>query len=187
MTEEVELEGKAKIDRRAPTFKIRNFIDPEQLKKDMSFSTAALSSAMSEQASLLVHYGTLFAKAARQVDDIQMLLEITESKVYRKLRDEAVKSGAKMTEATLEKSVAVHDQVVAMKRARNEAKQIEAHAKIAVEGFRHRRDMLVQEGATQRQEMQGETSINARNERESAARASERRVLEMMSTRASSE
>lgn len=177
MSDETE-ETAATATRR--TFKIRNYIDPDQLRSDMSYSTVDLSSAMAQQASLYVHYANLAAKAARQVDDVEMLLEITESKVYRTLRDRAVKTGAKMTEVQLEKSVAVHPQVVAMKRARNEAKQIEANAKAAVEGFKQRRDMLIQEGATQRQEMQGETAINARNTREGTAKAAERRILQMM-------
>jgi hypothetical protein len=151
---------------RTKVFKVRAFIDPKQLQSDLSYSLVDLSKAMSEQGSLFIHYASLMARASRQVDDVSMLLEITESRIYRKLRDEAAKSGSKMTETQLEKEVNVHPQMIAMKRAKNEAKQIEGNAKAAVEAFRQRRDMLIQEGATQRAEIErGATSINARNER----------------------
>lgn len=170
----------AKQLRKVVKMKIRNFIDGVQLRKDMSYSLVDLSNAMAEQASHFVHYAGLAASASRQVDDVSMLLEITEAKVYRKLRDDAAKKGEKVTEAQLEKLVNVHPQVVAMKRGKNEAKQIEANAKAAVEGFRQRRDMLIQEGASQREERKGELSINARNERETGAEASIRRIQERM-------
>jgi hypothetical protein len=166
--------------------RVRNYIDPKQLKIDLSYSTVDLSTAMVEQAQRYVEYAGYAAKASRQVDDIAMLLEITESKVYRKLRDGAVKSGAKLTEVQLEKSVSVHPQVVQMKRARNEAKQIEANAKAAAEAFKQRRDMLIQEGAKQRQERDGEVAINARRERERASEATIQRIQQKMEERSGS-
>ncbi|SER28761.1 hypothetical protein SAMN05216548_114109 [Faunimonas pinastri] len=158
-------------------FKVRNYIDAGQLKADMSYSLADLSSAMMNQGALLVHYGILASKASRQVDSLKMLLENAEAQVYRALRDAALKTGEKITEAALEKKVAVHSQVVSLKRCLNEAKQIEAIAKIAVEGFRHRRDMLIQQGLISREEMKGEISISRRNEAENALEAVKERTL----------
>lgn len=154
------------IEAPRPTFKVRQFVEPHILKKDISFSLADLGTAMMEQASTFVHYGSLAASASKQVDDLKMLLEVAESKVYRSLRDDAATAGTKVTEAQLEKSVSVHPKVIQVKRALNEAKQIEALAKVAVEGFRHRKDMLVQQGAQNREEMKGEVSINRRHTEE---------------------
>jgi len=165
---------------RPPIFKVRQFVEPTQLKKDMSYSLADLSTAMMEQASLFVHYGVEAAKASMQVDNAKMLLEVTESKVYRKLRDDAAAAGNKVTEAQLEKTVQVHETVIAMRRALNEAKQIEAVTKVAVEGFRHRKDMLVQHGATSREEMKGEVSIARRMVAADEQEAQKQRVLENM-------
>src|SRR5690606_19375567 len=126
-------------------------------------STANLSDAMVHQASLFTKYGVLAADAAHQVDVVKMLLESTEATVYKLLRDEAVKASEKVTEAQLEKMVARHSNVVAMKRALNAAKRVEAQSKTAVEAFRHKRDMLVQLGATSREELKGELTIQSRN------------------------
>lgn len=160
------------------TFKVRNHVDSAQMKRDVAYSLTNLSDAMMQQASLLAHYGEISAKAARQVDDVKLLLENTEAAVDRKLRDEAAQAGAKTTEPQLEKSVSRHPKVIAMKKALNEAKQIEAIAKIAVEAFRHRRDMLVQEGATNRKEMEGELAIRVRQSRDELMEQTKSSILE---------
>lgn len=149
------------------TIKIRQFIESEALRKDTSVNPLDLSDAMMQQASLFSHYGELAAKASRQVDDVKLLLENTEAAVYRNLRDEFAKNGEKVTEAQLEKLVTRHDKVITTKKALNEAKQIEAVAKAAVEALRQRKDMLVQLGAHEREEMKGELVIRTRELRES--------------------
>lgn len=164
--------------------KVVQFTDNAQLKKDISYSTADIHGAMSEQASLFVHYGIGAADASRQVDRIKMLLEASESTVYRKLRDEAATAGTKITEVQLEKQVAIHPTIIKVKHGLNEAKHIEAVAKIAVEGFRHRKDMLIQQGAYSREEMKGEVSIAARNLATEASQSQRDRVLQNIKDKA---
>jgi hypothetical protein len=141
-------------------FTVRNFIDEAALKADVTYSLANLSDGFQRQAGFIVHYSTLAAKAARQVDDIELLIEATESAVFRQLRDDLLKIGDKFTDTFLNKSVAASSRVLALKRALNEAKQIQAIAKGAVEAFKQRKDMLVQEGAASRTERQGELRMN---------------------------
>lgn len=154
------------MEEKKRTFEVKAFVDIDQMRKDMTFSPTDLTSAMMDQAALYAHYGVLAAKASRQVDDVKLLLENVEAKVYRRLRDDAAASGAKLTEAQLEKSVALNDHVIAYRRALNESKQIEAIAKTAVEAFKHRRDMLIQQGLISREEMKGELSIAAKRQNE---------------------
>lgn len=167
---------------------VKRLIDPEQLKKDMRFSLADLSSAMMEQAPLSTHYGMLAAKASRQVNDLELLLEVTEAKVYRIARDKRdaeTEKDKKVTEAALAKIVSTNAQVVSIRKALNEAKQIEAQTKTAVEAFRQRRDMLIQSGLISREEMKGEISIARRNELE-AIRDDQRRDMARKITSAAS-
>lgn len=161
------------------TVRVANFIDAAELKKDMSYSLADLSTAMMEQSTLFARYGVLASKASKQVDDFKLLLEAAESQVYRKIRDEKAKAAEKVTEAQLEKEVAVHPRVVQFKRALNEARQVEGIAKTAVEGFRHRRDMLIQHGLITREEMKGEVSINRRNFAQAEQEVLAQRVLDL--------
>lgn len=147
-------------------FKVENFIDTVKMKADLAYSTSDLSSAMMQQASMLAHYGVLASKASRQVDLLKMLLETAEAAVYKALRKKALDDGEKVTEAQLEKMVARNEKVLAFKKAIVEAKQIEANGKIAVEAFKHRRDMLIQHGLISREEMKGELSIALKKEKE---------------------
>lgn len=162
---------------RSQGYTIKDFVDPAQLKKDLAFSNNDLTSAMMQQASLFSHYGVLAAQAARQVDVVKLLLENTEAAVYKLLRDQAASAGDKVTEAQLEKMIARHDRVIAMKKSLNEAKRVENITKTAVEAFRHRRDMLVQMGLISREEMKGELSIRAKSAAEMARESSIESVM----------
>ena len=141
--------------------RVVSFIDSKQLRADIAYSLTDLSNAMQEQAQFRVHYGELSARAAKQVDDIKLLLEVAEARAYRELRDKFVEEKLKITEPLLEKEVSIHARVIKMKRALNEAKQIAASAKSAYDAFGDRKDMLVQHGAKDRVEMQGELRIRA--------------------------
>jgi hypothetical protein len=164
----------------ARAMSVRNVIHAGQLKTDIGINPVDLNAAFMDQASLLVHYGTLAAQASRQVDDMKMLLEAAESTVYRKERDAAATAGTKVTEKMLEMAVAVHPKIVQIKRALNEAKQIESIAKVAVEGFKHRRDMLVGLGASEREERKGELRIMSAESRERVIEETKQRVMERM-------
>lgn len=144
--------------------KVFDYIDAEQLKVDLTYTTADLSTAMMQQSALFSHYGVLAAKAAQQVDAIKLVLEATEANVYKVVRSTLIATGDKPTEAQLEKLVNSHDKIVAIKRALARAKYIEALGKTASEAFRHRRDMLVQHGLISREEMRGDLRIAARNQ-----------------------
>jgi hypothetical protein len=156
---------------------VKQWIDEKQLKQDLSYTMSDISGAMMDQASLLAHYGVLSAKASRQVDDMKMLLENAEAAVDRKIRDEKAKAGEKVTEPMLEKLVARHPQVIEVKKALNEAKQIEAIGKIAVEAFKNRKDMLVQHGSRERAELEGEVRLGLRNMREEQVEGLKNRVM----------
>jgi hypothetical protein len=158
-------------------YSVQDYIDAAQLKRDLAFSNNDLSSAMMQQSSLFSHYGVLGAQASRQVDTVKLLLENTEAAVYRLLRNEAATNGEKVTETQLEKMVLRHSRVIAMKKSLNEAKRIEAIGKIAIESFRHRRDMLVQMGLISREEMKGDISIRAKSAAEAAREDSTKQVL----------
>lgn len=161
------------------TYKVKNFIDADEMKRDMAFSPdpVGLSNAMVGQAALLARYGVILADASHQVDTVKMLLENVESVIYKTVREKKMKEGEKFTEPLLQSLVATHPRVVSAKKAVSEAKRVEAICKIAVEGFRHRRDMLIQQGSTSREEMKGELRINEASVRDSVLEAQKQSVL----------
>lgn len=146
----------------APKILVKNFIDPVQLQKDLTYSTANLTGAMVDQASLYAHYGQIHAQAAAQVDAIELRLEVVQAQIARELRDEAAKASVKITVAEIDAGVLTSERIIALRKAVNTAKQIEANAKTAVEAFRHRKDMLVQLGAGERVEKEGELRMGVK-------------------------
>lgn len=160
----------------ARTIKVRDFIDVEKAKVDLTYSHANLSGAMVDQAALFAHYGELLAQAARQVDDLQMMLDIAKAKFARKIRDAATAAGEKLSIPVLEAEVMVTPKIIEIRKAINVAKQIEANAKTMVEAFRHRKDMLIQLGAGEREEKKGELRTMVRREAEEATKAAQSRV-----------
>jgi len=146
------------------TITIKRFLDPDKLKADLAFSINDLSSAMMEQSAILAYYGVLAAQAAKQVDILKLALENKEAALYQFERNKAATSGEKLTETMLEK-------------------RIEATAKIAVESFRHRRDMLVQMGLLEREEMKGELRIQAKQDAQNVVESAKTRELDRLRNR----
>lgn len=159
-------------------YNVVNFIDAEKLSKDVAFSPNDLDSAMMQQASMFSYYGVLAADAARQVDAVKMMLEDTESIVYKAIRAKYDREGTKFTETLLEKGVATHPRVKAMKQALAEAKRVENIGRTAQEAFRHRRDMLVQTGYMRSHEMKGQAIVSKRDARADALEDQKARALE---------
>lgn len=152
----------------ALAYAVKDFIDANMMKSDLSFNPLNLTDAMMQQSSMFSHYGVLAAQASHQVDVIKLLLENTEAAVYKVIRDDMISTGDKYTETLLEKMVSRNSRVIGMKKALNEAKRVESIGKIAVEGFRHRRDMLVQHAFIAREEMKGELRVADKSAREDA-------------------
>lgn len=177
MTDQPEAETETEKATVPTALRVVNYADPAQAKIDIAYSIVDLSSAMQEHASLRLHYGIEAAKASRQVNDFKIKLEAAESKVYRQLRDKFTDEGKKVTEAFLEKEVAAHPAIQAIKRAINEAKQIEAIAKATNEAFADRKDMLVQSGAKDRAELEGELRVMGQVDREEMARQTREKLL----------
>lgn len=172
-----EAENPPPIPRPAISFKVRKFVEPDKLKADLAYTPANLTDAFMAQASMFAHYGVLYAQAEKQTNDLELLLEATEATVYRRERDNAIAAGEKPTDAGLRQTVSRDKRVNQLKKALNEARQIEATAKIAVEAFKQRRDMLIQQGLISREEMKGELSIREKSFREEVQQSTRDQVL----------
>lgn len=151
------------------TIKVQTLIEPAKAQADVSINPNDLDTAFIEQASMFENYGRLHAKAERQVADLDLLLEIKISQVAKALRDAPIEEGKKKpSEAQLDKDVMLHPQVIQLRRAINEAKQIHSLAKTTLKAFEQRRDMLVGLGAKDREQLKGELRMTARSDAERA-------------------
>lgn len=138
------------------TIKIQNFIDEEQLSRDVAYNPLDLTTAMMQQSSFFVEYGRLHAQAARQLDTIELYVKNLEATVYQQHRNKMTAAGEKFTESVLDKAVLRDSRVQNAMKALNDARHVERMTKMAVDGFRQRRDMLIQHGLIFREEMKGE-------------------------------
>lgn len=152
-----ETEATPPVER--PKLTVKRFFEPGLLKADLQYSVADLSQAMTDQAALYAHYGVQAASAARQTDDMELRLDVTKARVAREVRDAAAIDGRKMSVAEVEAEVLTDQRIIDLRVAVNAAKQVEAEAKTAVEAFRHRKDMLVQLGAGEREEKKGSLTL----------------------------
>lgn len=165
-------------DDNKPIFQVQQFIDIDQMRRDMAYSPADMGSAMMDQAALFAHYGALLSRASSQVEKAKMVLETAMAKVAKRIRSDAAIKGDKLTEPQLAAEVALHKSVIAMKIAVSEAKEIEQLAKTAVEGMRHKRDMLIQASVTSREEMKGELSLTMKRINDETNEQTKQRLLE---------
>lgn len=135
-------------------------LDPELFQDDLSIQENDLNSAFLRQASLFAYYAQLHVQNMRRESRAKLLLEIEEAKIAKQVRDRLVAEGAKSTEKQIEQEISRTASYIKAANAYNEAKANTALAASTVEAFRQRRDMLIQLGANQREELKGETRLN---------------------------
>lgn len=163
------------------TIKVKLLIDPEKADKDAQINPSDLTNAMIEQSGHRIHYGRIAAQATHQVDNLKLALKVKEAVVDKAIRDAAAEEGRKITEAMVEKEVSRHPEVIQLQKAINEAKLIQGIANAAVEAFEHRKDMLIQLGARERKEMEGEMRITAIEARAHVDKEVRRGAMEALS------
>ena len=138
-------------------------VSPVKLKEELSFSDNDLSSEMMKQAPRYAYYANQSAQATRQYDDLKIRAEILESLVDKQIRDRKKLKGEKTTEAEIAKAIQRNPRMIKMRLKLNEAKAMAEVAKQSLEALRHKRDMLVQIGVTQREERKGELRVSEKN------------------------
>jgi hypothetical protein len=149
----------------ADPIKIKTLIDADKAKADVRVNPSDLDNGFIEQASLYEHYGRLAAQAERQVNDLDLILEVKISQVAKAMRNKPLAEGEKKpSEAQLDKDVLLHPDVIQLRRAINEAKMVHSIAKTTLKALEQRRDMLVGLGAKDREVMKGELRMTARRE-----------------------
>lgn len=150
------------LDPTAPAgpFVIKQILDPNQIAKDDAINPNDLQNAFLKQSGYYHYYARLKMDAMRQYERAKAAFELLESKLdhaYRiTLTEEAKTGGSKVTEAAVKATVTNDKRWWAANKAQIDAKAIDSYAKDTLEGFKQRKDMLIQAGADARQERQAE-------------------------------
>lgn len=161
--------------------KVRWLVDPKEIMDATKLNPADLSNEMTVQASTFAYYSTQLAKAERQVDRFKMRRDLAYAKCDRNIRDSAAEEGTKLTEKQIEQQVNRSRAYVSACDQYSESKEVAAVIKGCVDSLRHKRDMLIQMGLMQREEMKGELSIRAQEDAVNRVKNKAARAMETVS------
>lgn len=138
---------------------LKDYVDADQLKRDVNFDVADLDTAICQHAGLFVHYSDLSRRARQQWEKMKVTVEVLESRLYAIHKEAMVAAGVKPTEAAVAAAVNSDPRWHAAKMKVIDAQAISNFAGDAREAFSQRKDMLVQVSVDRRVEQQGELRI----------------------------
>jgi hypothetical protein len=141
---------------------LREFVDADQLRRDVSFELHNLDNAIRQQAGLYVHYADLARRARRQHDKMKTTAEVMEAKLYSVHRQAFINQGiAKPTKDQIDAAVKMDPRWFAAQQKVIDARAIMDLAVESREALSQRKDMLVQVSVDRRREREGEMRVGA--------------------------
>ena len=142
---------------------LKEFVDVEQLKRDVEFNPNDLDNAVSTHASMFVHYANQARLAQRQHEKMKNAFAILESRLGQHHRDiliaDAVGTSKKPTEAQIKEAVMTDPRWWQGANRLSDAQAIWSLARDAKSAFEQRKDMIVQISVDRRIERQGQLRI----------------------------
>jgi predicted DNA-binding WGR domain protein len=117
-------------------------IDPDQVKRDMAFDTADITTAMSQQAALYLHYSMIAVRCRSQMDRMKQQLELVENLLDSEHRSRLKEENPKVTEAQIRSAVVTDRRWRAASQRLIDAKTQHGFAESVERSFEHRREML---------------------------------------------
>lgn len=145
----------------ASALALKDYVDADQLKRDVNFDLTDLDNAIRQHAGLFVHYSDLSRRAKHQFEKMKITVDVLESRLYAIHKEAMIAAGSKPTEKAVEAAVASDPRWYAGKMKLVDAQAIANFANDAREAFSQRKDMLVQVSVDRRVEQQGELRIKA--------------------------
>ena len=112
-----------------------------------------LTNEFIEQAGKFAWFSALLAYAVAEVESKKLSHEVLQANLYAEKRGEMVKAKAKVTEDKIKNAVVQDDRYAASSEQLTECKRQQGIIKGIVNSLEQRKDMLIQLGATRRQEM----------------------------------
>jgi hypothetical protein len=136
------------------------------LAEDVLINQGALHVDFIEHPQKFTKWATLYELALDKEIRLKNELQRMYAKVDFVVREEAAASAVKMTEKKVENSVVTHPKYLEVLEEYHDAKLQSGLLKAARDAMIHRRDMLIQLGATYRAEGQSDISIREQTARE---------------------
>lgn len=136
--------------------------DPKEFSRDISLSHKTLDEAFRDQAGLFAYYSSILRNYTVSYEKSKMVVEVTESQVANRIRAEMAKEGIKVTEKIITDATNVDKNLVQKKLDSIEKRGKMELVKNALTALAQHKDMLIQLGAKERKEREGEMRMNRR-------------------------
>lgn len=160
---------------------LKEFIDVEQLKKDVEFNPNDLDNAVSSHASMYLHYANLARQARAQYMKMKNAFAILESRLEQHHRQlmtgVAVETKVKPTEPQIKAAVMTDPRWWSASNRLIDAQEIHNLAQDAKTAFEQRKDMIVQMSVDRREERKGQLRIMEGKEAEKAVQDARVRAM----------
>lgn len=137
---------------------VDSIIDHAQFVQEVQIG-GDIDAAFRDQASLYAYYAERHQIALRQAAAKDIMLKVQEAKIGKELRDAAALAGEKITEKHIEQSTILDRRYVVAKLELNDAQGIAELTKGCLESLKQRRDMLIQIGASDREDRKGDLAM----------------------------
>lgn len=137
---------------------LKNFVDADQVKSDISINMADLDTAMIEHPGLELHYAIQTANARRQYERLKAATEILEAKIDAEVREKWV-GDKKPTEAAIKAAVLADKRYSGAQSKLIDAQHIWKLCEAAENAFRSRKDLLLEVARDRRKEKEGQMRV----------------------------
>ena len=128
----------------------------KHLDRDLALSKAGLDKQMVKQAGLYYYYAVAWNRAVRDEKRSRLRSEMQETKLYRQISDQH----SRVTERMLMSECHLDREWLKLKQTVNQNAHAADVLEAACKALIHKRDMLINLGATVRAEMAGEVSTS---------------------------
>ena len=137
---------------------LKTFVDPDQVKVDISINMSDLDTAMIEHPGLELHYAMQTAHSRRQYERLKAATEILEAKIDAETREKWV-GEKKPTEAAIKAAVLADKRYSSAQSKLIDAQHIWKLCEATENAFRSRKDLLLEVARDRRKEKEGQMRV----------------------------
>jgi hypothetical protein len=123
---------------------LHNYLDPDQLKRDLDFSADNMNEDLRKHSQLQNHYANLAVRARAQSDRWESAVEVLESQLDNHYRKALKEENPKTTEAQIRAAIVSDARWKAATARRHDARTQWKLCENAARSFDHRKDMILQ-------------------------------------------
>lgn len=140
---------------------LSNYLDPDQLKKDLDFDPSNINEDLRQHTQLQNHYANLATRARAQSDRWESAVEVLESQLDNHYRKVLKEENPKTTEPQIRSAIVTDARWKAATARRHDALTQWKLCENASRSFEHRKDMILQVSRNMERERDRNLTVGA--------------------------